>query len=305
MTESSREITAVATFLTDLQRRICAALEVEDGTKTFRKDAIARDGGGSSTPCVLEGGAVIERAAVNFSHTRGVRLPAAATERRKDLEGADYEAASLSLIVHPTNPYAPTTHANFRCFRAARDGATLAAWFGGGFDLTPYYGFDEDCRLWHSSAKAACDPFGPGLYARFKESCDRYFFLKHRGEPRGIGGVFFDDFDAGGFDDDFALTKSIAEAFLPTYRQILSRRKSTPYGERERQWQLYRRGRYVEFNLLYDRGTRFGLEAGARTESVLASMPPLVRFAYDLHPEPNTPEARLLEHFLVPRDWIE
>jgi coproporphyrinogen III oxidase len=290
-------------FLLALQDRICAALEAEDASVRFRREEIERPGAGLSRPRVLEDGEHLERAAVNFSHTRGSRLPATATERRPELAGADYEAVSISLIVHPRNPYAPTTHANFRAFRAHRGTATEALWFGGGFDLTPYYGFEEDCVHWHEAARAACRPFGDGLYERLKDACDRYFFLPHRGEPRGIGGIFFDDFEEGGLAAAEAFTRSAAEWFLPAYLPILARRKGLPYGERERAFQLYRRGRYVEFNLLYDRGTRFGLQAGGRTESILASMPPLVRFAYDYVPQTGTPEARLTEHFLVPRAW--
>jgi coproporphyrinogen III oxidase len=302
---AAHSLSPVAAFLRDLQDRVCAALEAEDGVTRFRRDEIARPGGGSSRPRVLEGKGHLERAAVNFSHTIGSKLPAAATDRRPELAGCDYEAASVSLIVHPRNPYAPTTHANFRAFSASRDGAALATWFGGGFDLTPYYGFDADCAHWHATARAACEPFGAAVYPRLKAECDRYFFLKHRNEPRGIGGVFFDDLEERGFDSDFAFTRAIAEAFLPAYLPILARRKDMPFGEREREFQLYRRGRYVEFNLLYDRGTRFGLEAGGRTESILASMPPRVRFEYDFAPAPGTPEALLYQRYLVPREWAD
>jgi len=305
MTAQATRLKLAHDWLLALQDKICAALEQSDGKTKFRREEIARPGGGLSRPRVLEGGDVIERAAVNFSHAVGFKLPAAATDRRPELAGSDYEAASVSLIVHPRNPYAPTTHANFRSFVASREGQIVAHWFGGGFDLTPFYGFDEDCAHFHRTAKQALDPFGIDLYPRFKAACDRYFYLPHRKEPRGIGGVFFDDFEEGGADRAFAITQAVGEAFVPAYQPILDRRKNTPYGERERQFQLYRRGRYVEFNLLLDRGTRFGLETGARTESVLASMPPLVRFEYDYHPDAGTPESRLYEHFLVPREWTE
>lgn len=300
----------VRDYLSDLQDRICAALEAEDGTARFVRDQIERPGGGVSRPRVLSDGPVIERAAVNFTHTEGVNMPPAATERRPELAGRRYQAVSVSLIVHPRNPYAPTCHANFRAFVAspsAEEGPDAEAvwWFGGGFDLTPYYGFEEDARHWHRVARDACAPFGDDWYARYKAECDEYFRLPHRDEPRGIGGVFFDDLDAGGFEHCFGFLRSVGDGFIAAYRPILARRKETPYGERERDFQLYRRGRYVEFNLLYDRGTRFGLQAGARTESVLASMPPLVAWRYDYHPEPGTPEARLYTDFLVPRDWAD
>jgi coproporphyrinogen III oxidase len=248
---------------------------------------------------------VIERAAVNFTHTEGAAMPPTATERRPELAGRHYQAVSVSLIVHPRNPYVPTCHANYRAFVADTPGAETPAvwWFGGGFDLTPYYGFEEDARHWHRVARDACTPFGGDWYPRFKQACDAYFHLPHRGEPRGIGGVFFDDLDEGGFEHCFGFLQSVGNAFVDAYQPILARRKGWPYGERERAFQLYRRGRYVEFNLLYDRGTRFGLQAGARVESVLASMPPLAAWRYDYRPEPGTPEAALYSDFLVPRDW--
>jgi len=299
------DVGAVRDQLLDLQDRICAAVERLDGEARFRRDDVARGGGASSRPHVLEGGRHIEKAAVNFSHTIGVKLPPAATERRPELAGRSFEAVSVSLIVHPRNPYAPTSHANTRLFVArGSGGAPDAWWFGGGFDLTPIYGFDEDCVHWHRVARAACAPFGAALYPRFKAECDRYFFLPHRGEPRGIGGLFYDDFDELGFERSFALHRAVGDGYLAGIVPILERRIGTPYGDRERSFQLYRRGRYVEFNLVYDRGTRFGLQAGTRTESVLASLPPLVRWEYDHRSEPGSPEARLTEHFLVPRDWL-
>lgn len=292
-------------YLRELQERICSALEQEDGEAQFVGSELVRPGGGVSRPRVLSDGPVIERAAVNFTHTEGASMPQAATDRRPELAGRRYEAVSISLIVHPRNPYAPTCHANFRSFVAMAPAGDSddVWWFGGGFDLTPYYGFEEDARHWHRTARAACEGFGDDWYERFKANCDEYFRLPHRNEPRGIGGVFFDDLDSGGFEHSFGFLRSVGDSFLPAYLPILARRKSTPYGDREREFQLYRRGRYVEFNLLYDRGTRFGLQAGARTESVLASMPPLVAWRYDYAPEPGSPEARLYSDFLKPRDW--
>jgi len=286
-------------FLLDLQDRICAALEAEDGAARFREQRFETPAGGLARPRVLEGGAVIEKSAVHFSHTRGAQLPAAATERRPELAGRAYEAVSVSLIVHPRNPYVPTSHMNVRCLTAGD-----VWWFGGGFDLTPYYGFEEDCVHWHRTARDACAPLGPDAYPRFKKWCDDYFFLPHRGEPRGVGGIFFDDLAEPDFPTCHAFWRSVAEHYLPAYLPIVQRRKATPYGEREREFQLYRRGRYVEFNLVHDRGTRFGLQSGGRVESILASLPPLVAWRYDWRPEPGSPEARLYDEFLRPRDWV-
>jgi coproporphyrinogen III oxidase len=296
------EIAPVRAYLLDLQDRICAALEAEDGAARFREERIESPAGGLSRPRVLEGGDVIEKTAVHFSHTIGKALPAAATERRPELAGRGYEAVSVSLIVHPRNPYAPTSHANVRCFVAHGDAPVW--WFGGGFDLTPYYGFEEDAVHWHRCARDACAPLGKGAYPRLKKWCDEYFHLPHRNEPRGIGGLFFDDLDEGGFERCFAFQRSVGDHYLAAYIPILARRKATPYGERERNFQLYRRGRYAEFNLFYDRGTRFGLQSGGRVESILASMPPLAAWRYDWHPEAGTPEAQLYETFLRPRDWL-
>ncbi len=289
---------AVHTYLSDLQARICGALEAEDGEARFRGGESAAPGGGLSRPRVLEGGPMLEKAAVNFTHARGAALPPAATEGRPQLAGQAFEAVSLSLIVHPRNPFAPTTHMNLRLFRAGE-----SWWFGGGFDLTPYYGDDADCAHWHRVARDACTPLGPGAYPRFKKWCDEYFFIPHRGEPRGIGGVFFDDLAEPDFATCFAFVRSVGDAFLPAYQPILAHRKHTPFGERERQFQLTRRGRYAEFNLVYDRGTKYGMQSGRRIENVLASMPPLARWEYEYAPAPGSPEARLTEHFLVPRDW--
>jgi coproporphyrinogen III oxidase len=286
-------------FLLDLQDRICAALEAEDGAARFREQRFESPAGGLARPRVLEGGGVIEKSAVHFSHTRGQQLPPAASERRPELAGRAYEAVSVSLIVHPRNPYVPTSHMNVRCFVVGD-----AWWFGGGFDLTPTYGFDEDCVHWHRTARAACAPLGPDAYARFKAWCDEYFFLPHRGEPRGIGGLFFDDLSAPDFPTCHAFWTSVAEHYLPAYLPIVARRKATSYGERERDFQLQRRGRYAEFNLVHDRGTRFGLQSGGRVESILASMPPLAAWRYDWRPEPGTPEAALRERYLVARDWL-
>ena len=304
-------IVTVRSELLSLQERICAALEDCDGEARFQRDEMERPGGGRSRPWVLSDGPVLERAAVNFTHTSGSQMPPAATQRRPELAGRAYQAVSVSLIVHPRNPYAPTTHANFRFFIAeapdadqGRPGAEPVWWFGGGFDLTPYYGFVEDAVHWHRTAYEACLPHGSEIHPRMKKECDEYFYLPHREEPRGIGGVFFDDLCEGGFEHSHALWRDIAGAFLPAYLPILERRRDTSHGERERDFQLYRRGRYVEFNLLYDRGTRFGLQAGARTESVLASLPPLVSWRYDWTPEPGSPEAELYSDFLRPRDWL-
>jgi coproporphyrinogen III oxidase len=295
----------VDAYLRDLQARICAALEAEDGTARFSRQTFEDPGGTLAAPRVLEDGALIEKAAVNFTHGRGARLPGPATAARPELAGASFEAVSLSLIVHPRNPYVPTTHMNLRLFTATPEGRPPVWWFGGGFDLTPYYGFDEDCVHWHEHARGACAPLGRGAYARFKKGCDDYFFLKHRGEPRGIGGTFFDDLSEPDFETVFAFLRSHGEHFLAGYVPIVQRRKGTPFGERERDFQLWRRGRYVEFNLIYDRGTKYGIESGRRIESVLASLPPEVRWRYDWHPEPGSPEARLFERYLVPRDWVD
>lgn len=295
---------AVRDFLEGLQDRICQALESLDGESRFLREEIPRPGGGVSRPRVLEGKGLFEKAAVHFTQTQGAAMPAAATERRPELIGRTYEALSVSLIVHPLNPYVPTCHANFRFFVAEDPkGGAPVWWFGGGFDCTPYYGFEEDAVSWHRAARAACEVHSPELYGRFKHNCDQYFYLPHRAECRGIGGIFYDDFDEGGFDRAFTLWKSTADAFLEAYVPIVERRRDMKWGERERDFQLVRRGRYVEFNLLQDRGTRFGLEAGARTESILASMPPKVAWRYDWRPEPGTPEAALYEEFLPPRDW--
>jgi coproporphyrinogen III oxidase len=293
----------VRTFLRNLQASICSSLEEIDGRARFEEDAIESDTGGLSAPRVLSGGAHIERAGVNFTHSVGQRLPAAATERRPELAGRGFQAVSLSLIVHPRNPYAPTTHANFRCFVATKKGEEPVWWFGGGYDLTPYYGFDSDASHFHCTAQAACDPFGADLYPRLKSACDEYFFLPHRGEARGIGGVFFDDFQLQTWEESVRFVESIASSFGPAYLPILKRRIDTPYGDRERAFQLMRRGRYVEFNLLYDRGTKYGIQSGRRIEAVMCSMPPVVSWSYDSVPAAGSPEAALYERYLQPREW--
>ena len=297
------DIQIVKSYLLDLQDRICAALESEDGQARFAEDRWDRAGGGGGRSRVLTEGAAFEQAGVGFSHVFGDQLPPSATAHRPELTGRKWQAVGVSLVIHPRNPYAPTSHANIRFFIAEKPGEAPIWWFGGGFDLTPYYGFDEDCAHWHRTAKAACDPFGPDVYARYKKWCDEYFILKHRNEPRGIGGLFFDDLNEWGFDKCFGFMQSVGDHYITAYRPLIARRKNTPYGERERDFQLYRRGRYVEFNLVYDRGTIFGLQTGGRTESILMSLPPLVKWRYNWKPEPGTPEAKLYEVYLKPHDW--
>ena len=290
-------------FLRQLQDRICAAVEDIDGKARFVEDAWTREAGGGGRTRVLSGGAVFEQAGVNFSRVEGDRLPPSATAHRPQLAGGGFVATGVSLVLHPRNPYVPTTHANVRYFEARKEGVAPVWWFGGGFDLTPFYPFDEDVVHWHTVARDLCVPYGSHVYPRYKTWCDEYFHLKHRGETRGVGGLFYDDLDEGGFERCFAFTRDVGQGFLDAYLPIVERRKDTPYGTRERDFQLYRRGRYVEFNLVYDRGTLFGLQSGGRTESILMSLPPLVRFQYDYHPEPGSAEARL-DEYLVPRDWV-
>lgn len=297
---------AVHDYLLDLQDRICAGLEAEDGQARFQEDAWQREGhlaGGGRTRVISEG-AVFEKGGVNFSLVRGDALPASATAHRPELAGRRFQAMGVSLVMHPRNPYVPTSHANVRFFVAEKDGEAPVWWFGGGYDLTPYYGFEEDCVHWHRTARDACAPFGDSVYADYKRWCDDYFFLKHRNEARGVGGLFFDDLNTGGFERCFALLQAVGDSYLTAYRPIVAKRKSLPFGEREREFQLYRRGRYVEFNLVYDRGTLFGLQTGGRTESILMSLPPLVRWDYDWQPEPGSAEAALSERFLPHRDWL-
>ena len=298
------DLDAVRTYLLQLQDSICAALEREDGSGHFQEDPWTRPEGGGGRSRVMSAGAVFEKAGVGFSHVTGTSLPASATATRPELAGKSFQALGVSLVLHPLNPYVPTVHLNVRFFIAG-EGADAVWWFGGGFDLTPYYGFTADCIHWHRTARAACEPFGADLHPRFKKWCDDYFFLKHRQEARGIGGLFFDDFNAVGFTRSFALMRSIGDAFLPAYLPIVQQRKATPYDQRERDFQLYRRGRYVEFNLVWDRGTHFGLQSGGRTESILMSLPPLVAWHYNWQPTLGTPEAQLMAEFLKPRDWAE
>ncbi|MCT8864869.1 oxygen-dependent coproporphyrinogen oxidase [Shewanella xiamenensis] len=298
------DATVVKAFLLDLQHRICAGLEQLDGQANFAADSWTRAEGGGGTSRVLTQGAVFEQAGVNFSHVTGAAMPASATAHRPELAGRSFEAMGVSLVIHPKNPYIPTTHANVRFFIAHKDGADPVWWFGGGFDLTPYYPFEEDVREWHQSAKNLCQPFGDDVYPKYKKWCDEYFFLPHRNETRGVGGLFFDDLNQAGFDKSFDFMQAVGNGFLTAYAPIVERRKETPYGEREREFQLYRRGRYVEFNLVYDRGTLFGLQTGGRTESILMSMPPLVRWQYAYTPEAGTPEADLYDNYLKPRDWV-
>jgi coproporphyrinogen III oxidase len=302
---ASIDISAVRQYLLGLQDRLCAAIEAEDGSARFQEDRWERPGGGGGRSRVLSEGAVFEQAGVGFSDVFGSGLPPSATAQRPELAGRSFEALGVSLVFHPRNPYVPTTHMNVRFFVAEREGHEPVWWFGGGFDLTPYYGFEEDAVHFHRTARTACRPFGDEVYPRYKKWCDEYFFLRHRGEPRGIGGLFFDDLHEWGFERCFELQRSVGDHFLDAYLPIVRRRKETPYGDRERDFQLYRRGRYVEFNLVWDRGTLFGLQSGGRTESILMSLPPLVRWQYNWAPEPGTPEARLYEEFLRPRDWAD
>ncbi len=295
---------AVRAFLLDLQDRICAGLERLEGGARFGEDAWDRPEGGGGRTRVLAGGTVFEQAGVNFSHVFGAALPPSASAGRPELAGRGFEAMGVSLVVHPLNPYVPTSHMNVRLFVATRPDAAPVWWFGGGFDLTPCYAFEEDCVAWHRVARDTCAPFGDDVYPRYKNWCDEYFFLKHRNECRGVGGLFFDDLAEWGFARAFAFQQAVGNADLPAYLPIVERRRATPYGERERDFQLYRRGRYVEFNLVYDRGTLFGLQSGGRTESILMSLPPLVKWRYDWHAEPGSPEARLTDRFLKPRDWV-
>jgi coproporphyrinogen III oxidase len=298
------DLPSVDAYLRDLQDRLCAGFERADGAARFREDAWERAGGGGGRSRVVVEGDLFEQAGVNYSHVWGDALPAAATAQRPQLAGRSFHAAGVSMVLHPRNPYVPIVHANVRVLVAERPDAEAAWWFGGGMDLTPCYGFAEDAVDWHRNARAACEPFGPDVYPRFKQWCDEYFFLPHRGETRGVGGLFFDDLSEWGFERSFAFLRSVGDRIAPGYLPIALRRRETPYGERERAFQLYRRGRYVEFNLLYDRGTRFGLQSGGRTESILMSLPPLARWEYDWRPEPGSAEENTLRDFLRARDWL-
>lgn len=294
----------VKTYLLDLQERLCAGLAAEDGGTGFREDAWERPEGGGGRSRVIEHGRVFEKGGVNFSHVFGERLPPSATAARPELAGRSFHAVGVSWVLHPENPHVPTSHGNVRFFIAEKAGEEPVWWFGGGFDLTPYYPVFEDVVHWHRVARAACAAFGDDAYPRYKAWCDDYFYLKHRDETRGVGGLFFDDLNEGGFEQCFAFQRAVGDAFLEAYLPIVQRRRETPWGERERDFQLYRRGRYVEFNLVWDRGTLFGLQSGGRTESILMSMPPLARWEYAWTPEPDSPEALLYEEYLRPRDWL-
>ena len=303
---SAPNIQLVKDYLLTLQDRICASIEVLEEDGAFREDLWDRGsntGGGRTR--VLENGEVFEQAGVSFSHVRGSAMPASATQHRPNLAGRNFEAMGVSLVIHPRNPYVPTSHANVRFFIAEKEGEEAIWWFGGGFDLTPYYGFKEDVVHWHQQARKACQPFGESVYPSYKKWCDEYFFLKHRNEPRGIGGLFFDDLNEGGFEHCFQLMQSVGDHYIPAYAPIVERRKKSSYTDKERDFQLYRRGRYVEFNLVHDRGTLFGLQTGGRTESILMSLPPLVSWRYDWSPEPGSAESELYDVFLQPREWLD
>ena len=301
---SQVDIEAVKSYLLSLQDYICESLQKDDGQAEFVEDSWVREGGGGGRSRVIAEGAVFEKGGVNFSHVHGVEMPPSATANRPELAGRSFQAMGVSLVMHPNNPYVPTSHANVRFFVAEKEGHEPVWWFGGGYDLTPYYGNEDDCRHWHEVARDACEPFGETLYPRFKKWCDDYFFLPHRNEPRGVGGLFFDDYNEPGFDDSFAFMRSIGDSYLEAYQPIIARRKTTHFGEREREFQLYRRGRYVEFNLVYDRGTIFGLQTGGRTESILMSLPPLVRWDYCKEPQPGSPEQALYDKYLIAKDWL-
>ena len=301
---SQVDIAAVKAYLLALQDDICRQLEAEDGQATFMEESWERPTGGGGRTRVLNEGAVIEQGGVNFSHVFGDQLPPSATAQRPELAGRSFQAMGVSLVIHPRNPNVPTSHANVRFFIAEKAGEDPVWWFGGGFDLTPYYGFEEDCVFWHQTAKAACDPFGADVYAHYKRWCDDYFYLKHRNEARGVGGLFFDDLNEWGFARCFAFMQSVGDHYIQAYRPIVAKRKALPATETQRDFQLYRRGRYVEFNLVYDRGTLFGLQSGGRTESILMSLPPLVKWRYNWQPEAGSAEAKLYTDFLPHRDWL-
>ncbi len=294
----------VKNYLLKLQNRICHFLENEDGQAKFIEDKWEHHSGGGGTTRLLAEGNVIEKAGVNFSHVQGKNLPPAATAKRPHLVDAHFQALGVSVVVHPCNPYVPTSHANVRFILVEKENADPVWWFGGGFDLTPYYGFVEDCKHWHQTAKKACDPFGGDVYSRYKKWCDEYFYLKHRKEPRGIGGLFFDDLNEWGFEDCFAFMRNVGDGYIQAYQPIVNRRKQHAFSEQERNFQCYRRGRYVEFNLLYDRGTLFGLQSGGRMESILMSLPPTVTWKYNWQPELGSLEEKLYQEFLVVREWV-
>lgn len=305
VSQSIPDIQQVKTFLLKLQENITQQLAAADGQGQFAEDQWVREEGGGGQSRVLTDGAVFEQAGVNFSHVSGATLPASATAHRPELAGRSFQAMGVSLVIHPLSPYVPTSHANVRFFIAEKDGEAPVWWFGGGFDLTPYYGFEEDARHWHLTAQQLCQPFGDDVYPKYKKWCDDYFFIKHRNEARGIGGLFFDDLNTPDFSTCFDFMRAVGNGFTDAYLPIVEKRKALPWGERERQFQLYRRGRYVEFNLVWDRGTLFGLQTGGRTESILMSMPPLVRWEYGYQPEEGSPEAALYSDFLPVRDWLK
>lgn len=298
------DVQAVRDYLLDLQNAICTAITRADGKARFRQDSWEREEGGGGRSRIMVDGAVFEQAGINFSHVYGASLPPAATTQRPELIGRSFQAMGVSLVFHPHNPYVPTTHMNVRLFVAEKKDAAPVWWFGGGFDLTPYYPFEEDVIHWHETSRAACRPFGNDVYKRYKKWCDDYFYLQHRAETRGVGGVFFDDLSEWGFEQCFAFQRSVGDHFSKAYLPIVERRKGHKYGQRQRDFQLYRRGRYVEFNLVYDRGTIFGLQTGGRVESILMSLPPNVRFRYNWQPQPGTEEAKLYDRYLQPQDWL-
>ena len=304
MTEFTFDIEPVKQYLLSLQDQITTALEQEDGRAQFSEESWERPGGGGGRSRVIENGALLEKGGVGFSHVMGDTLPPSATASRPELEGARWQAMGVSLVMHPENPFVPTSHMNVRLFVAEKPGLDPVWWFGGGYDLTPYYGFEEDCQHWHQTAKRACEPFGETVYPRYKQWCDDYFYLKHRDEPRGIGGIFYDDLNEWDFDTTFQFMQSVGNSYLDAYLPIVRRRRDLAWQAQHRDWQEYRRGRYVEFNLVFDRGTIFGLQSGGRTESILMSLPPHVQWRYNYQPEPGSEEARLLSDFLVPKKWI-
>ena len=297
-------IDLVKSYLLQLQDNICKEVEQLDGKSQFNEDKWTRSQGGGGITRIINKGSLFAKAGVNFSHVTGNELPPSASAQRPELAGCHYSALGVSLVIHPDNPYIPTAHANVRFFIAKKENAPPIWWFGGGFDLTPYYGFQDDCQHWHQMALNACEPFGKDIYPRFKNWCDNYFFIKHRQEARGIGGLFFDDYNESGFDHSFGLTQSIGDHFMKAYAPIVIRRQSLPFGPREKEFQLYRRGRYVEFNLVYDRGTLFGLQSGGRTESILMSLPPEVHWEYNWQPDEHSAEAKLYTDYLPARDWL-
>ncbi|MCZ6803971.1 MAG: oxygen-dependent coproporphyrinogen oxidase [Proteobacteria bacterium] len=299
------DIDSIKHYLLGLQDLVCTTLMQMDSHLVLKEDQWEREGGGGGRSHVMQQGKVFEQAGINFSHVHGNDLPPSSTAHRPELTGRSFQALGNSLVIHPLNPYIPTTHMNIRFFIAEKEGEDPIWWFGGGFDMTPYYGFREDARHWHETAKAACNGFGHDTYSRYKQWCDEYFYLEHRQEPRGIGGLFYDDLNEWGYESCFAFMQSVGDHFLKAYIPIVERRMNTDYSERERDFQLYRRGRYVEFNLIYDRGTLFGLQSGGRTESILMSLPPLVRWEYNWQPEPGSAEAELYDVYLRPQDWLQ